>query len=283
MKEDKGMINVLVSLDADLASSIAFRYSCRLTEFIDMRLQTIHVEEVEKEGFPPGSGWVRSTWEKGLLQTAQQEISQLIDTEKPGCPPLDASIVRIGDKEDELLHEIEDNSYDLLLEGVLHSFDGQLFFQKVRSKLYKYAPCPIILVKNLVDPGRIALLLMASQDVSPLVSNFLKIFGKSKASVDLVHFIDKRGGQTEFKKKASEVADPELAYAARTIGEAATLLAEGGCTPKASWIMQDRPKKAGELLGEYGLVAACLPRSANKGLALDLLSRVPSATLLCKR
>lgn len=277
------MINVLVSLNADLASSIAFRYSCRLTEFVDMRLQTIHVEEVEKEGFPPGSGWVRSTWEKGLLETAQQEISQLIDTEKPGCPPLDPSIVRIGDREDELLREIEDHSYDLLLEGVLNSFDGQLFFQKVRSRLYRYAPCPIILVKNLVDPGHVALLLMDSQDVSPLVINFLKIFGKSKASVDLVHFIDKKAGEAEFKKRAPDVTDPGLAYAGRTIGEAATLLTDGGWTPKESWILQDRPKKAGEMLGEYGLVAACLPRSAHKGPVFDLLSRVPSATLLCKR
>ena len=45
------MIHSLISLNADLASSIALRFACRLTQFVDMRLQTIHVEEVEKEGF----------------------------------------------------------------------------------------------------------------------------------------------------------------------------------------------------------------------------------------
>ena len=69
------LINTLISLNADLASSIALRYSCRLMELTQMRVQPIHVEEVDKEGYPPGSGWVRSTWERGLQQTAQEEIS----------------------------------------------------------------------------------------------------------------------------------------------------------------------------------------------------------------
>ena len=71
-----GMIKTLVSLNADLASSIAFQYSCRLKQFVDMNLRVIHVEEVE--GHPPGSGWVRSTWERGLIHTAREEISQLM-------------------------------------------------------------------------------------------------------------------------------------------------------------------------------------------------------------
>lgn len=277
------MINTLVSLNADLASSIAFRYSCRLMDRIDMRLQTIHVEEVEKEGYPPGSGWVRSTWEKGLIQTAQEEISQLINTEKPSCPPLDPAIVRIGDREDELLREIEDQSYDLLLEGVLNSFDAQLFYQKLRSRLYRYAPCPIILVKNLVDPARVALLLRDPQDVMPLTSQFLKIFDSAKISVDLIYFSDKKAGQEDFKMKLRDATGPELEPAGRIIDQAATMLAGGGWTPEENWIIQDKPKNAGEMLGEYGLVGACLPRSATKGPVFDLLSRVPSATLLCKR
>jgi hypothetical protein len=276
------MINTLVSLNADLASSIAFRYACRLAESVDMHLQTIHVEEVEKEGYPPGSGWVRSTWEKGLLQTAEEEILQLVNTEKSSCPPLDASIVRIGDREEELIREIENESYDLLLEGVLNSFDAQLFYKKVRSKLYKYASCPIILVKNLVNPDRAALLLGDPKDVKPLVSGFLKIFEKSKLTVDLVYFSIKRAGQEAFKKKLTEATESGLEDAGRVVGEATALLAEHGWNPQESWIIQDKSYEIGEILGEYGLVAARIPRSAKKNLVMDVLSRVPSATLLCK-
>lgn len=276
------MINTLVSLDADLASSIALRYSCRLTELVDMNLQTIHVEEVEKEGYPPGSGWVRGTWEKGLLRSARDEILQLINTEKAGCPSLGNSIVRIGDREEELLREIENESYDLLLEGVLNSFDSQLFHKKIRSKLYRSAPCPIILVKNLVDPGRVGLLLGDPKDVEPVVSTFLNIFGRSSLTVDLVCYVPQKAGQEDFKKKITDTTAPGPENAGRILDQAKALLAQHGWVPGESWIIQDQPRKIGERLGEeYGLVVARVPRSAGKkNLVMDLLSRVPSATLL---
>lgn len=277
------MISTLVSLNADLASSIAFRYACRLAEMIDMRLQTIHVEEVEREGYPPGSGWVRHTWEEGLLSTAGEEISQLINAEKGSSPPLDAPIIRIGDRDDELLQEIKGRGYDLFLEGVLSSFDAQLFHKRMRSKLYKYAPCPIILVKNLVTPDRVALLLDDLKEVGSLVSAFAKIFDKAKAAVDLVYFSIKKSGQAELKTRLSEAAPPGLENAGPVIGEAKARLADHGWTPEESWVIRDLPQKIGAKLEDYGLVGTCVPRHPNrKNPVLELLSRVPSATLLVK-
>ncbi len=278
------MINTLVSLDADLASSIAFRYSCRLTQLMDMHLQPIHVEEVEKEGYPPGSGWVRTTWEKGLLQTAQEEISQLINADRASCPTLDNAIVRIGDREEELLREIEENSYDLLMEGVLNSFDAQLFYQKVRSKLYKYARCPIVLVKNLVDPDRAALLVGDAQDVSALVTTAVNLFNKARIGIDLIGFAVKKAGQTELREKWAEAASPELEKLGPAIESAAARMAEQGLAPGEKWFIRDTPKNIGEMLGEYGIVAACISgTAARKNQVMDLLSRVPTATLLCKQ
>ena len=202
------MINALVSLNADLASSIAFRYACRLMEYLDMRLQPIHVEEVDKGSFPPGSGWVRSTWEKGLLETAREEIAQLINAEKADCPSLDSTIVEMGEYDEALLHEIEDKSYDLLVEGVLTSFHAQQFHKRIRSKLYRFSPSPIIMVKNLVRPEPVVLLLGEEADVAPLISTFLKLFTKPKARVDLVHLAFKKAGQTEFREKIQDDAVP---------------------------------------------------------------------------
>jgi hypothetical protein len=279
------MINALVSLNADLASSIAFRYACRLLEYIDMRLQPIHVEDADKESFPPGSGWVRSTWEKGLLQTAREDIAQLINTEKAACPPLDATIVRIGEHDEELLHEIKEKSYDLLMEGVLNSFHAQLFYRKIRSKLYKLAPCPIVLVKNLVHPNRVALLLAEALDVTPLVSTFLKLFSTPKANVDLIHFALKKSGKPEFREKIRDDAVPAgCENACKMLKTAKGLLAEKGWNPKETWVIQDTGEKIGEFLSDYGLIGACLPRNVHKdSLMLDLLSRIPSAMLLCKK
>jgi hypothetical protein len=274
------MISTLVSLNADLASSIAFRYACRLAELVDMRLQTIHVEEVEREGYPPGSGWVRHTWEEGLLSTAGEEISQLINAEKGSCPSLESPIIRIGDRDDELLQEIRGRGHDLFLEGVLSSFDAQLFHKRMRSKLYRYAPCPIMLVKNLVAPDRVALLVNDMKAVDSLVSAFAKIFDKAKAVVDLVYFSIKKGNRPELKTRLSEATAPGLENAGPVIGEAKARLADHGWTPEECWVIRDLPQKIGAKLEDYGLVGACVPRHPNrKDPVLEMLSRVPSATL----
>ena len=278
------MINALVSLNADLASSIAFRYACRLTEYVDIRLQTIHVEEADKETFPPGSGWVRSTWEKGLIQTAREEIMQLINTEKTACPPLDASIIRIGEYDEELLHEIAGKAYDVFVEGILNSFHTQLFYKKIRSKLYKFATCPILLVKNLTTPDRVALLLTDTTDIPPL-STYLKLFKTPKSSVDLIHVSFNKPGKPEFREALKGNIMPvgrENAY--KLLEAAKDMLAKKECAPKDTWIIQDSSEKIVEFISDYGLLAACIPRSIHKdNPMLNLLSRVPSATLLCKK
>lgn len=279
------MIKTLVSLDADLASSIALRYSCRLSQLMDMHLQPIHVEEVEKEGYPPGSGWVRTTWEKGLLQTAEEEIARLINADKSSCPTLDSAIVRIGDREEELLRQIEDNAYDLLVEGVLNAFDASLFYKKTRSGLYKYLHCPIVLVKNLVDPDRAALIVLGeAQDTPATVAAAANLFSRSRISVDIVGFTAKKSGESELQKRASEATAEELEGLAGAIEAAGTLLSQKEVAHGEKWIIRDDPKKAGEMLGDYGLVAACISGSAaRKNQVMDLLSRVPTATLLFKQ
>lgn len=235
------MMDMLISLKADLASSIAFRYACRLADLAQIHLQTIYVEEVEKEGYPPGSGWVRSTWETGLLETAQREIAQLINTEKAHCPVLDEPIVRIGERDEELLREVKRETYDVFLEGVLSSSDERLFYQKVRSRLYRQLACPIILVKNLVNPARVALLLAEHKDIKPLVNTFANLFEQSKLSVDLVYVKANRNVPAEFRKIPAGAAGPEWESARSVFDEAKERLAFHGWTPQESWIMQDRP------------------------------------------
>ena len=276
------MIKTLVSLNADLASSIAFQYSCRLKQFVDMNLRVIHVEEVE--GHPPGSGWVRSTWERGLIHTAREEISQLINAGQPSCPPLDAQIFRVGERDNELLHEIEEESYELFVEGILNSFNSVNFFEKLRSRLYRYAPCPIVLVKNLADPDRIALLIRDSMDLAPLISTFLRVFRKSKLTIDLIHFTFQRSWRTGFRGRIGDSSIPGHENADKIFENARTMLTEKGWDLKEGWILQDIPERLGEFLEDYGLVAACLPRNpAQNNRIIEMLSRVPTATLLCRR
>ncbi len=152
------MLRTLVYINADLASSIALRYTCQLEKFINMKLHFVHVEEPDQDGHAPGTGWVRRTWENTVLKTGEFEIAQLIKAEKSSCPKLSAPKMLIGNRETEILREIQNESYDLFVEGSLHSFTSKKLYDKIHSRLYRHIPCPVIIVKNLVDIEKIALI-----------------------------------------------------------------------------------------------------------------------------
>ena len=62
------------------------------------------------------------------------------------------------------------------------------------------------------------------------------------------------------------------------------LLVDGGLNPTETWALQDTVEKINEFLSNYGLVGACIPGNIHRdSQMLDLLSRIPSATLLCKK
>ena len=128
------MLRTLVYLNADLASSIALRYTCQLAQVVDMKLHSIHVEEPDQGTHAPGTGWVRRTWESALLKAGELEIAQLINAEKSSCPMLSAPKMLIGDRENEILSEIQSESYDLFVEGELYSFNAKKLYDKISGQ-----------------------------------------------------------------------------------------------------------------------------------------------------
>ena len=276
------MIKTLASLNADLASDIAFRYSNRLSQFVDMNLQAIHIEEVE--GPSPGTGWVRNTLERGLLHTAQEEISGLIKAAPSKYRIPDAPIIRVGEREHELLREIKDGSYDLFVEGILNAFNPVNFYRRLQSLLYREAPCPILLVKNPVEPNRTALLLRGNTDLTSLISTFLKIFTKPEPEVDLIHISFPASGRKGFKEKIEDSVAAIHKNAGKIIADTREMLIDNGRKPKDSWIIQDSPEKLNEFLSDYGLVMTQMPRNpVKKNMMMELLSHIPTAILLCGR
>jgi nucleotide-binding universal stress UspA family protein len=268
------MLKTLVFLNPDLASSIALRYACRMGATLKMALQTIHVEDPAASGHPPGTGWVRRTWEKSLLKAGEEEIAQLIQAERSSCPPLAPTKMLIGDPEEEILRELERESYDLFIEGALYSYSSTSFYKKIRSRLYRHAPCPVILVKNLMNVNRIAILL--DEDTVPVtvVKPFLKIFKEGAQDVDLLYCKFQQSGGPTFHKE--EDGDSVLAAARK-------LLVEGGVAPKTSRIIQQGSENLSDLFKDYGLVVSSIQAAANKkGPLAELLHRMPSPILFCR-
>lgn len=276
------MIKALVSLDADLASSIALRYACQMANTVPMDIKTIHVEEADAEGNPPGTGWVRRTWEKGLLGTAEAELSQLLNAERPTCPTLGTPKMKVGDRDQEILSELEAETYDLLVEGVLYSFKTVNFEKKIRSKLYQKVTCPILLVKNLVALRKAALLVEDHTDLWSLIPTFFKILEGSGLKFDLVHVKLHKPGRLSFNKE-TEDKEPSIENETdEAIAAAGEMLAQAGWIPEKTRVIRDIPTMIANSLQDFGLVVSCLPRHVSKkNLMLELLSRIPSAVLLC--
>ena len=267
------MIKALVSVDADLASSIALRYACQLAKIIEVDLKTMHVEDADRKGPPPGSGWVRRTWENALLKSGETEIGQLIQAERLSYPALRAPKMVVGVREDEILHEIQKESYDLFIEGALHTFTKANFYNKLRSKLYRHMPSPVIMVKNLVHLEKMVIVFDEEAEFKRLVETFLKIFKKTNIELDLMHY--------QFREPAQ--AAPENNQGADKILQNAReiLMAAGWQTGKIR-SFHGLPEELGELFRDYGLVITSFRRLlTKKSLLLEFLSRVPSPILLC--
>jgi hypothetical protein len=267
------MLTTLVALDTDLASSIALRYACQMAKIVKMALQTIHVEDADAERHSPGTGWVRRTWEKALLKTGEEEIAQLIQAERSSCPRLPATKMVLGDRDEEILRELEREPYDLFIEGMLYTYSSTNFYKKIRSRLYRNASCPVILVKNLLDLNRIVLVLDPTVDPSSVVRTFLKIFKDAAIDLDLLYFRFQDDDGTTRQEDTN--SDAVLSHAGK-------LLADGGRSPKSSRVIQGTPERPDELFKDYGLAVSSMHHVKHKKSPLgDLLYRIPSPLLLC--
>jgi nucleotide-binding universal stress UspA family protein len=245
------MIKVLVPVEADLASSIALRYACQIAKLIETEILTINVRAASSEEYPVGTGWVRHTWEKTMLREAEDDVRQLIRAERANCPTLGEPMVVLGDRDDEILKEIQSGSYGLFLEGTIPTFSSSYFTKRLQSHLYQSMPCPIIMVKNLMPLTRALLVMSDGVDGRRLIQTFTETFKKAVLPIDLFYlkFQEKENGGPE-KEKLKGAMD---------------LLQEQGWKAEKSDVLYGRPHELAERLEEYGLLATVLGRSLKKG------------------
>jgi nucleotide-binding universal stress UspA family protein len=268
------MIKILVAVDADLASSIALRYACQLASLMEVELQTIHVKEPELEGPATGAGWARRTWEKELLRKGKSEIAQLLKAESSSCPVLSEPLISVGDRDEEILHELQQGGYDLFVEGFPSLSTSSHLYQKMHSRLYQHIPCPFIMVKNLVSLRKVLLLLADEIDTQRLLSAFFKVFGGARLEADLVF--------CGFQQSGKQVSQREKEWDAGIQSAQASLAAEGW-SPQESRVLRGTPEELSAYFEDYeGLVVAAPDRGmGKKSQVLALLGLVPSPIFLC--
>jgi hypothetical protein len=180
------MIKALVSIDADLPSSIALRYTCQLARRIEMEIQTIHVHDQTTAGPGIGAGWARHTWEKELVEEGKKEISQLLTAESGFCAILNEPIVVPGDHEKEILAELGGGSYDLFVEGLPLTSSTNTLVKRMKSHLYQQISTPNLLVQNLFPLEHVTLMVADEKDLSLLIDCFSALFGSLELVLDAI-------------------------------------------------------------------------------------------------
>ncbi len=264
------MIQILVPVAADLASSIALRYACQMSELIQVEIRTIHVKAPSSEGTQLGTGWVRHTWEKTMLTEAEDEIAQLIRAERTHCPSLGVPLIMIGDRDEKILRELQSGSYDLFVEGTIPTFSSSYFSKRLESHLYQDMPCPFLMVKNLMPLERVVLILSENVDLHKSIQVFTGIFGECNLKMEL------------FYLKHADPAGEEIdALEEMTLQAAVKALGERGWVPEESKVISGQPRELAVELEDHGLLLTVLDRHLKKKTFLyEFLVATPAPILL---
>lgn len=183
------MTKALVSIDADLPSSIALRYTCQLAKIKPIEIQTVHVHEPDAAGpggFSMGTGWARRTYEKELVDQSKKGISQLLVAESGFCPVLNEPIITSGDREKEILIELQKGDYDLFVEGAPFQLSSKELNRHLRSHLYQHLKVPALLVQNLYPINRVLMVMESERESSFLYGELEKVFGGQEMELELV-------------------------------------------------------------------------------------------------
>lgn len=262
------MHKALIPIEMTLASNIALRYACQKSGILATSLQPIHIEEPDNKPHSSQTGWIRRSWEAGLKQAGLEQVRSILENEKLDCSILPRPIVEIGDREDKLLEELRLGDYDLFIEGEISNFNTGEFRRKLRSKLYRKMPCPVLMVKNIIQSDKVAIIVDSKSDLDELVSRFCRLLPDKKMDFDLCIY--------SLEDPDEEIQPEDI------IAECKKLLNKEGYTPSRSYTLLTAPGKSASSLQGYGLMVSAIDRnSTRKSQLIELLARVSCPLLLC--
>jgi len=262
------MLKALVPVEMTLASNVALRYLCQKADLLGIGVQPIHVEEPDHKNHSSETGWIRKSWESGLRQAGLEEVQRILKSERLERCVLPTPIVRVGDREDLILEELHLGGHDLFVEGEVTNFNAGEFRKRLRSKLYRQMPCPVLIVRNLIQSNRVALILDEKTDVEFVVARFCKFFTGEAVDFDLCTYAMDDLHQ-----------DP---HPDELLAEAKALLGEKGYVPAKAFSLLSTPGSAAEALHDYGLLVAHVDRKSNRKSPLtEVLGLVSNPMLLC--
>lgn len=266
------MIKTLVSIEVDLASSLAIRFACQLGGTMNMEIQPVYIKESPTRASSWGAGWAGRTWEKEMVQQGVEEIAELVEAEKDFCPVLKEPRVIYGDREGESLKIATSEDFDMFIEGAHFTWTLGDLYKRIHSKLYQRIPYPVILVRALRKVNHVQLLCFDAQGAETLTRTFQKIWHDCPIPLVLNY---PAAGMAPSKTDELRVA----------VDRARAILTEAGCAVTVQNSLSPDPGTgSAEALKDCGLVAVALERAVRKDCPeIQWLSEVKTSALLAFR
>jgi hypothetical protein len=263
------VIKTLVSIEVDLASSLAIRFACQLGGSIDVEIHPLYVKESLSHDSFRGAGWASRTWQREMIEKGKEEISKMIAPEMDFCPKLSDPRVIYGDRHSEVSKVAQEGQFDLYVEGVDFLWNHAELYKLAHTKFYQRLTCPLILVQSLRKMKQVMLLCADIAGTDILTRTFEKIWKGSSVPLVLGYLEDPvtTPGETGIKEK---------------ILESKSILEKAGYMVEQKQIDREVFSKPREDdVKDYGLVAIGLDRAVRKdSVELEWLSLVKTASLI---
>jgi hypothetical protein len=245
------VIKTLVAVEVDLASSFAIRYACRLGNHIEMELHPVYVKSAPLREEITGVGWAPRTWQRELVQAGREEIQAVLSPEAESCPALREPRVIYGDRGAELAKIVEQETFDLYVEGAPYPFDPGTIHKALHSKFHQRLPCPFIWLRGLRKIDRVLVLSLDAPGAGALARAFGRIFAGCQVPLHLAF-------------PALEGAD-ETNRVREAVSRAAGELEASGCRVTVEEPFQPvRGAPSPEMVNTWGLVAVTVSKAINK-------------------
>ncbi|MEJ2093204.1 MAG: hypothetical protein P8X65_13545 [Syntrophobacterales bacterium] len=260
------MVKTLVAIEVDLASSFAIRYACQLGNLIQMEIHPIYVKFPSPEAPMTGVGWVRHTWEREVVESGKAEIQEVLASESDSCPVLQEPRVIYGDREIELLHLVEQEPFDLYIEGAPFPFNPATIYRRLRAKFYQRLTCPLIWLRGVRQINQVVGWCANPGATRALVGTLGRLFGGSVVPLQLAY--PSNGSSSDDMQAVTKkaVADLEADGCRATLGEA--------------WSLESSDPIP-NIVKESGLLALALERGVRKDAPqLAWLARISTPLML---
>lgn len=258
------MIKTLVAIEVDLASSLAIRYACQLGSLIELELHPVYVKEPPPEVPAIGTGWVRHTWEREILEMGKEEIQEMLAGEMESCPQLQEPRVLYGDRQYELLKIMEHEPFDLYVEGAPYPFTPVNIQRRLNARFYQRVGTPLIWLRILRKINQVLVPCFDPAGARSANQTLQKIWAGCSTPL---HFCLAPGTGDEVQQVVLQGRETLQAAGCQTLLREDCPMAGGGPAPEA--------------MKDYGLVVVALERAVKKDSPrLQWLAQVKSPLML---